>query len=266
LIGAEHFLEIDLMSHFSYRVVAFHDSISFSHQSSYYCCWRLAPETALAVTGNRTGSNGTNYAYTTANTWIYSPISISGAPTGAQITSIQFCWNVDSNYITDIDYYFDGPAYVSPTWAMDYTGQDDFEIWPDTSYTQTRDTCRTVTPSGTITAINGTWWFNLADTINDSNAEWNKGRIDSWNITINYTVRQTLVVIVDNTTVNTNSSVTVTGRLDGPNPDPNDLYVQAYLNVMDNERYLNYDYTYGGFRGVLYYDGLSTLPLAVPKW
>jgi len=41
-------------------------------------------------------------------------------------------------------------------------------------------------PSGT--KATGTWTFYVSDQYNDSNSNHNKGRIDSWNITITYTL------------------------------------------------------------------------------
>ncbi|NLX14210.1 MAG: hypothetical protein GXY44_11230, partial [Phycisphaerales bacterium] len=134
---------------------------------------------------SKSGSNGTNYEYTAYNQWIWSPISISGAPEGSTITSIVVHWNVDSNYISDIQWYLDNSTgYESPYYDdMVKTGDD----WLD-GYSETSDASKIIYPPAN-TQVNGTWWFNIRDTYNDSNAEWNKGRIDSWDITINYIQR-----------------------------------------------------------------------------
>jgi len=137
----------------------------------------------LLDAGTKAGSSNTDSTYTTANSWVYTPITISGAPTNATITSVSVTWNVDSNYASDVDWYVENFNYWNSSTFTDMvkTGDD----WLD-GYNETSGGSSTVYPSST-TPVNGTWYFNIKDGYNDSNADWNKGRIDSWSISINYT-------------------------------------------------------------------------------
>lgn len=132
---------------------------------------------------SKSGSSTSDATYTLANQLVYTGVSISGAPAGSVITSINVSWNVDSNYISDIDWFLDcSNGYVSSWYTdMSKTGDD----WLD-GYSETSSASKTLYPSAG-TSVNGTWYFNIKDTYNDSESEWNKGRIDEWSITINYT-------------------------------------------------------------------------------
>ena len=139
---------------------------------------------------SKSGSNSSDATYTSAYTEKYTSISISGAPADATITSISVSWNADSNYVSDIDWYVKNitTGYKSSTYSMSKTGDD----WWD-SYSETSNSSKNITPpSGN--RVNGTWRFVIKDTYNDSNADWNKGRLDSWSITVNYDPGYTLTV------------------------------------------------------------------------
>ena len=184
-----------------------------SHESSHLLGWAHSSNAESegplsSVAASKSGSNSSNYEYTTANSWIWSPITISGAPSNAVISSVVVSWNVDSNYISDIDWYVENyPNWESSTYTDMVKNGDD---WFD-GYSETSDTSRTVYPPASC-PVNGTWYFNIRDSYDDANADWNKGRIDSWNITINYTSQPDLDaygVIVSDTTVDRGQSVQV---------------------------------------------------------
>ena len=135
------------------------------------------------------GENSTDGTFVTANSWVYTPITISGIPTYAVISSILVEWDVDSNYASDVDWYVDkygasGLEWKSSTYTdMTKTGDD----WLD-GYTDSSHQSKTLSSIPAAAKVNGTWYFNIADTWNDSDPNLNKGRIDWWKITITYSV------------------------------------------------------------------------------
>ena len=143
---------------------------------------QAGPLSEVADTGTKAGSNSNDKTYTTWNNWVYTPITISGAPSNAIINSATVAWNVDSNFVSDIDWYVENYPYWSSSIYTDMakTGDDWFD-----GYSETSDGSRTVYPSSSC-PVNGTWYLNIKDNYNDPNPDWNKGRIDSWSITINY--------------------------------------------------------------------------------
>jgi hypothetical protein len=126
------------------------------------------------------GTNDDNYVYTEAYVWVDSPITISGVPLNAVIDEVEFCWNVDSNFVSDVDYYLSTSGYSSSVDGMQATGDDGGDEYSETSLD-----CETVYPGPSV-ALSGVWTFHIQDTFNDSNPDWNTGRIDWWNILIHY--------------------------------------------------------------------------------
>ncbi len=137
------------------------------------------------TTGVKTGSNNTDATYTTAyDPYVYTPITISGAPTNAYINSVTVNWNVDSNYTSDIQYYIDMYGtrdWYTPYYWMTATGDD-----PGDTYSETSNSSMPLFPPVGV-PVNGIWYFNVWDVYDDADPAYNRGRIDSWSITINYT-------------------------------------------------------------------------------
>ena len=159
---------------------------SLSNLGEYNVIEKPSSSVALAIS-SISGSNSTNIEYTSANQWIFTGISISGAPSNARVTSIEISWDTDSNYCSDIDWFIDkytsGYGWWSSSTYTDMTATDD--DWLD-GYSESSHQSKTISSIPSGVSVNGTWYFNIADTYNDSNPDWNKGRIDSWNITIYY--------------------------------------------------------------------------------
>lgn len=128
------------------------------------------------------GINSTNAFYTSANVWIWSKISISDAPAGAESKSVKICWSVNSNYCQDIKFSLRKPSdvYISPLYQMYTTGPDNVY-----GFTQNSSSCIMITPP-IGTAVNGDWYFYIMDYIVDSSYFYNLGMIDWWNIKISY--------------------------------------------------------------------------------
>jgi len=113
------------------------------------------PLGAVAATGTLTGSNSTDAVYTTANSWVSTSISITGAPSNAVIDYVTVHWNVDSNYTSDIRWHL---ANTSGSWtSSDYTMPKTGDDWLD-GYSETSDSQRVLYPSSSCPA-NGTWRF-----------------------------------------------------------------------------------------------------------
>ena len=135
----------------------------------------------LSLRGACYGSNSSNAEYTVAWDWVWTGITISCASASATVEKIVIQYNVDSNYIDDIHWYVENYSYwESPYYIMPKTGDD----WLD-GYDETSEKTYTIYPD-TGTPVNGNWYFNIEDTYDDSDPDWNMGRIDWWNITVYY--------------------------------------------------------------------------------
>ncbi len=118
------------------------------------------------------GATDTNRAYTTPNTWVWTSIPISTAPSNATITSVNVEWNVDANCVIDVAWYVDTSyGWSSSTYRLSQTGNDWF---PLDDYTQTSADSRTLYPPSNV-PVNGTWYFNIRDIYDDANNTFDKG-------------------------------------------------------------------------------------------
>src|SRR5215212_4016584 len=81
------------------------------------------------------GSNSSDATYTSANTWVWTPITISGVPAGSVMNSVTVSWNVDSNFTSDIDWYAENfGLWTSSTFSdMAKTGDDFLDGYSETS-------------------------------------------------------------------------------------------------------------------------------------
>ncbi|MDP6564617.1 MAG: hypothetical protein QF578_07305 [Alphaproteobacteria bacterium] len=139
-----------------------------------------------SITKSRSG----NVEYTSAFDWVWSEIYISNQPSDAVINYVKVEWDVDSNYISDIDWYVENysDGYSSNTYTMPETGNDLLD-----GYSETSDSYKIIYPSNNV-SVNGYWYFNVRDVYNDTangTPDWDKGRIDYWKLTINYEVVDT---------------------------------------------------------------------------
>ena len=111
---------------------------------------------------------------------LYAPISITGAPAGAVIESITVEWDIDHNWIQDVDIKFGTNTWSSDWMTLTVTGDHILD-----GYDESSEGIATYYPPATQ-AVNQTWFLVAKDTFMDGD-DLDEGRLDWWKITITYT-------------------------------------------------------------------------------
>ena len=139
-----------------------------AHQSD-----QVAETALLACTGtNREGSNSSNVNIPDNNTWVYSGITISGAPAGATVTCIDVHYEIMHSWIGDLD--------------VDLNDQNltyNYDLWIPDPYNSGENLNETVTGITTFNGelVNQQWLLFARDA-----AYLDTGYIDTWWIKVYY--------------------------------------------------------------------------------
>jgi hypothetical protein len=142
---------------------------------------------AATAAGTLSGSNSANVEWTSSNTWVGSSISLAGAPDDAWITGVSLRYNFDGDYLTSNQAQLANwsTGWTSAAWYLQHTGDvfpyDVDNLWD--GYAETDEQTRSLTAAG---SPNGTWRLSTQDTVDSVNDDWDVGRLDWWEITVNY--------------------------------------------------------------------------------
>ncbi|MFC1665909.1 CARDB domain-containing protein, partial [Pseudomonadota bacterium] len=212
----------------------------------------------LVNAADQYNSNGSNVSIPDAGSWVYSPIVISGAPTGAVVTSIDVHFSAVHAYSGDLDVDLNDEGITR-----------NYDIWANEDGSADNPS-RTVNGITTFNGlpVNGTWKL-FAQDITSLDA----GYIDEWWIRIYYTADPDLSVqSVDATsgTYNPGDSVVVGNVIQNIGGDSSPSYrVDFYAST--NTTITSGDYSLGyvnrsslGAGGTHNYNTTTSLPSNIP--
>ena len=159
--------------------------------------------------------SSTNKVYTSAFQLVTTGWIWSGGPSDAVVYQVKAEWDIDANYIEDVQVYVSNSSgYATSNFDVDVTGNDILD-----GYDQTSDQSHTWSLSGSGRQLNQSWRFNAYDAWDDSatNPDWDEGRIDWIRLTLYYSYQAPdpdLIVVngsigVTDTTVDPGQTVTV---------------------------------------------------------
>lgn len=127
---------------------------------------------------NVSSTNGSNVTIPDEGGWVYSPISISNAPAGATVTSVEVSFSIVHPYSGDlvVDLEVGAHSNSKNLWNKEGAGAD--------------NPSRTVTTSNfNGLPVNNTWYLYARDTEGGDS-----GYINSWSITIYYSAPSSPII------------------------------------------------------------------------